>query len=354
MNSIERLYVKEFIVVLLTITSILSAVMGVFEIIDKLEKLTRFNPGAGLLLEYWLCVVPKYLKYLLPMAALISTLLVFGQASRYNELTAVKSFGMPVKKLFTPFIVIGLLLSLMDFVVDSYVASPGNAKANNILYRIKNKRDRFLFKTGDIWFMENPGTIVNAEIFVPEAKLFKNIKIFVFKNGRLAEMLTASDCKWERGVWVVSGLVKYDLGRLAISRPGTLKVDEIGGLKVYDDSVLLSDEMSFSELYRYSEGLKRAGYNNQKVMVDFHSKIAYPLTCMVMMLMGIVISSRLSIGSGTMSVAIAIAVGLFYWIVFAMAISLGYSAIVPAFVATWSVPAAFTTFGLYLYRKIPQ
>ncbi|MBF0537315.1 MAG: LptF/LptG family permease [Nitrospirae bacterium] len=354
MTIIERYYIKECLIVYLTIIVGLTALAGIFEVIDKYDKLMKYEPAYTQILLYWFYTAPKYVKYLLPMATLIGTMLVFGQATRFNELIAIKSTGTSMKRLFMPFIIISVLLAAIDFSIDSFLASPFNFKANNLLYRLRHNSDRILFKTNDIWFLENNNTIVNIGQYFPDKRVIKDITVFVVDNGRLTQMYIAGTSQHNSNKWVLSNVTFYDLVKMTISRVNDISVDKINALSIYDENVSISDEMSFFDLINYNRHLKSSGYDNQKTMVDLHAKLSYPFTAIVMMLVAIAIVTRLKMGSGTISVGIAITIGLVYWICFALSLSMGYSGMIPAFIAPWIVPATFVLAGAYLFQKMPH
>ncbi|MBF0317815.1 MAG: LptF/LptG family permease [Nitrospirae bacterium] len=354
MTIIERYYVKECLIVYLALIVGLTALAGTFEVIDKYDKLMKYEPRYTEILLYWMYTTPKYVKYLLPMATLIGTLLVFGQAMRFNELIAIKSTGTSMKRIFMPFIVISMVLAAMDFSIDSFLASPFNFKANNLLYRLKHNHDRTLFKTNNIWFLEKSDTIVNISRYFPDKGVIKDITVFVVDKDRLTRMYTAGTSLYNGSRWVLSDVTFYDLVNMTISRANDISVDKINALSIYDETVSISDEMSFFDLISYNQHLKNSGYDNQKTLVNLHAKLSYPFTVIVMMLVAIAIVTRLKMGSGTISVGIAIAISLVYWICFALSLSMGYSGMIPAFIASWLVPVAFITVGMYLFQKMPH
>ncbi|MBF0459611.1 MAG: LptF/LptG family permease [Nitrospirae bacterium] len=354
MNIIVRHYTKNMLLHVLVISVGFALVMGTFEVIDKLDKLVKFSPSFNDMAIFWVYITPKYFKYLLPMSVLMATLMVFGQASRYNELIAYKAAGGRIKKLFIPFIVIAIMLSCVDFAVDEYVSSRFNLEANNLLYKIKNKRNRLVYKTTDIWFMEKKTMIVNANLYVPDQKTLYGVTAFITEDDGITEIIKGKVCAWDGKRWVIHDGTRYSLEKLSTEPFTAVPLGDFSAINVYEDNELIADEMPFSELYKYNERLKTAGYNNQKSLVDMYAKLAYPFTCLVMMLLGVAISSRFKMGSGLINAGIAIVISLLYWIAYAMAISFGYSGMFGALFAPWIIPLIFSAAGFFMYVKMPE
>ncbi len=354
MNIVVRHYIRGMLLHVLAISVGFAMVMGTFEVIDKLDKLVKFSPSFSDLAMFWAYITPKYFKYLLPMSILMATLMVFGQASRYNELIAYKAAGGRIKRLFIPFIVIAILLSAVDFAVDEYVSSRFNLEANNLLYKIKNNRNRLIYKTMDIWFMEKKNMIVNANFYLPEQKTLYFVTAFITKESGITEIIKGKLCVWDGKSWVIHDGTRYDLKKLVVEPFTAIPLGEFSAINIYEENEFIADEMPFSDLYSYNNRLKAAGYNNQKSLVDMYAKLAYPFTCVVMMLLGVAIASRFKMGSGLINAGIAILISLLYWIAYAMAISFGYSGMFPALMAPWVIPVLFAAAGIFMYAKMPE
>ena len=354
MTIIRRHYLGEFFKVLLALIAGLSLVMALFDLIDKMDELMKFKPASSDLFRYWLYSVPKYIKYLMPMSILFSALLVFGQAARHREIIAIKAAGGSLRSLFFPFVAAAVMFFAADFVFDEFVASPSTLKANNIYRRILGGRERATFKGGDMWFMENRDLIVNAESYLPEEGYMKNVSMFNFRDGKLVGMIKAAECRKKGEKWTLSGATRYDLEKPSAETLLKMELDEFKSLNLYDDEKLKTGELSFMELYAYYRELTAAGYNNVKVLVDMHSHLSYPFTCIFTMLTGLAISARYRMGGGLLNIGIAVAICLVYWLLYSMTVSLGYSGILPAATAAWITPLGLGLGAVYFYRTIPQ
>ena len=121
MKIIQRYYIREF----LKILSIMAFGMAlIFSIIDLIDKVDDFMPGRISfiqLFQYVALNLPKYLYYLLPMSLLICSLFIFSQASRYRELTIIKTTGGKLKRLLSPFVFMGIFFSLFGFIIGEVI-----------------------------------------------------------------------------------------------------------------------------------------------------------------------------------------------------------------------------------------
>ncbi len=354
MKLLQRLLIKDFTFALILVTVGLSTAMGLFELIDKIDDLMKTNPSVTTLSIYLLYATPKFIKYLLPQAILICSFIVFGQYAKNNEIIALKASGAKLKVMFLPFIVLSLLLTFADFVVAEFIAAPLTVKANDMFYLIVKGQARLKITKGDIWFMEDKGMLVNAQIYEPQKKEMKGLNIFYFDNNQLTSMIKAKRCFFDNSKWVLEDIKKYDLKNLTITSLNKDTLKEFKSLNIHENSQIVTDEMSFFEIYHYNKQLIEAGYENQKIAVDMYAKLSYPLTCVFTMLIGIFFSTRYKIGGNIINAAVAITISLFYWITYTMSLSLGYSGVLNAQLAAFIVPIVFSATAFTLYLKIHE
>jgi len=103
---ITRKIVLSFILTLVVFTFVLF--MGnIVRIVDLIVQ--KIDPT--LILKYFLYVMPYLLAYSIPMSLLTAVVLIYGRLSADNEITAMRSSGLGMWKIFMPGIIIAILLS---------------------------------------------------------------------------------------------------------------------------------------------------------------------------------------------------------------------------------------------------
>jgi lipopolysaccharide export system permease protein len=110
------------------------------------------------------------------------------------------------------------------------------------------------------------------------------------------------------------------------------------------------EELSFSQLRDRIDSLTRKGIDASHYLVDLHLKLALPFASALLALVAVPIGGRLRrhpsvaaiIGLGT-------AVGFCYWVVLALAMSLGQSGAIPPLPAAWVANAIYALLGAVLF-----
>ena len=85
-------------------------------------------------------------------------------------------------------------------------------------------------------------------------------------------------------------------------------------LKDLKKVVKRSEAMSFRELYRYVQKVETEGYDATAYRVDLHAKLAFPVVCVIMSMVGIGIAARGRLTKGLpASIALGIGTALSQW-----------------------------------------
>lgn len=377
MKSILRLYyLKEFFGLFAVIALGLALISGLIDLIDKIDDFITHNPPVESLLLYTALNVPRYLVYLMPMAALLSGLFVFGQAGKRKETLAIKAAGGSIKSLLTPFVYSGVLLCFAGLLISEFVVPDFSAMAHD-LRDMMTKRDRIVaFKGGTAWLRVRE-YVVKIDLYLPDRGVIKGVSIMKIVDDMLIERIEAESGEWQPaweagtsrverrlespgtgrsagGGWYLKGVTLYDLRTGKTTEFKEMESDIIDSPEIIGRSARKPEEMNVRELFAYSKRLKEAGIRNTKLVIDIHSRLSYPLINLIMVVAGISLAARERIKGGLVTAATGIAIGLLYWLGFTASLSMGYTGILPPVLAAWLVPMLFGGGALYLFRVIPE
>ena len=108
------------------------------------------------------------------------------------------------------------------------------------------------------------------------------------------------------------------------------------------------DEMNFFELGEYVGRLRASGARVSNYLVDLHLKLAFPLICLVVVLIGGALATRLRMQSAALGFGLSIAISFVYYGVMRAGQALGHYGALPPYVAAWMGDAVFGTIGLFM------
>jgi len=351
MRLLRRYYIKIFLTLYLIISIGLSMMMSGLDLIEKIDELLPLGVTFTNILLYGLYGIPRYLSYVMPFAGLISGLYTLGQASKKKEIISIMAGGGRIKSLLLPFIVIGIMTSLISFALSEFLVPEATISAKKIR-RVGRPKGSF-FKEGTIWLRAKDGSIVRMGLYLPEKDSAKKISIFRLKETGLAERIEAETAIYSGGRWLLQNTISYDIEEATIKKSPSLEFPHIEPPTFLEEDVRSPDEMGILELKNYLKKLRQAGLKNLKLEVDMQAKLSYPLINLFMLIIGISFSVRRGLG-GLLAGAAGISISLLYWIGFTVALSLGYAGVIPPQASAWLMPTAFCTIAIYLFLKIPE
>lgn len=359
MLKIQRRYLKEFTKLLFLLSLGLSLIFSILELLEKLDEFLPNKPSLDSLLLFTFFNFPKYLLYLLPAALLICSLFIFSQASRNRELTAIKAIGGKLKTILYPFITLGIFVSFFAFIIGEIIVPNFSKRSNKLRYTLKKDQHKIAFHKGTIWLRGEDKSLIRIKLYIPEKNFAQGVSIFVLNEDTLIKRIEAREARWKgvqntEGSWLLRNVTIYDIQNDKVHKISDMEYPHLGSPDLFAEGIKKPEEMGIFELYDYIERLKKSGFRNTKLSVDFNSKISYPFINLFMVLLGIALSLRSNFGGGLFAAGLGLLISSLYWVIYTMTLSMGYAGIVPPIIAAWFMPVVFGGISLYLFKKIPE
>lgn len=373
MLIIQRLYIKEFLKVLTILGGGISVVFSIIGLIDKIDDFMPHSPSFGLLLKYTFFSIPRYTHYLLPMAILLSSLFIFSQAIKRKEIVAIKAAAGKMKTMLSPFVAIGVILTLFAFILGEIIVPVTSKKIHAIKNKITKKEKGVTFKEGTLYMRGKDGSIVRISLYLPDRNISRGVSIFKFDAEGLKERIDAEGAEWEGSAWKLKNITLYEIEKGKTTAIKEMVYPAIESPKIFQEDMWKVEEMTMLELVKYQRRLGEAGFKNIKLIVDISSRLSYPLINLFMLLLGISLSiggdfaeQRLlkliasqkikegAVGSGIIAAGLGLMISVIYWFGYSLFLSLGYAGTLPPIVAPWIVPIMFAGVSVYLYSQIPE
>ncbi|MEJ6734864.1 MAG: LptF/LptG family permease [Flavobacteriales bacterium] len=90
----------------------------------------------------------RFVPLALPISILLSSIMTFGNIGEKNELLAIKSAGISLKKCMYPLGILIIFLGISSFLFSNYVMPIANLKAGTLLYDIRKQKPALNIKEG--------------------------------------------------------------------------------------------------------------------------------------------------------------------------------------------------------------
>ena len=345
-------------------TMCFSGLMTIYLVIDFFEKVRRFlRYDASWLdvLTYFFLKAPAISFQIAPLAILMATLLTFGLLSRGHEITAMRSCGISLVWITSPFLAFAVGISLVLLLFSSTIIPLAGSKSEEIrTTRIEKKLPAAAVTLKQPWTRVGAGGLMHVTSVSVSGELLGDVRLFHFTpNFQLAEVTEADEARYHDSLWTLHQ------GRYRrFSLDGTMSTTEFDRQPIRltlipDDFTTWlagdSELMTFHDIRAYSRRRQQHGSQAARLTTDYYSRIAFPFVTIIMVLVGIALSLRRSGtrgGSMAMGIGQALAIGFCYWTTHSIAIALGRGGVLTPFIAAWMANTLFMSFGLYLMFKV--
>jgi lipopolysaccharide export system permease protein len=333
----------------------------VIDFFEKVRRFLRYESGLVPILTYFALKIPSISFQVAPFAILVSTLLTLGLLARSNEITAMRSCGISLLWMSSPFLLFASAVSLVLLTFSSIIIPLASEKAEEVrMIQIEQKPAPVTILAAQPWARVSANALMKIGEIDATGMTVRGVRIFYFRPPFQLERITEA----EEGRYTPTGWIllnghhrRFLEGDTAELVPFTEQLIKIPLIPDDFSSSLIgnSDTMTFREIRNYLGRFRHEGFSFTRLLTDYYGRVAFPLVTVVMVVVGIALSLRRSgVRGGSMAVGIgqAFIVGFCYWTTHSVAIALGRGGALAPMLAGWMANALFLSFGLYLLLKV--
>lgn len=355
---LDRLVLSDLTRFFLFILGGFSALILIITLFQLLDYITRNNIDWAIVANYLLFLLPWIVNSVAPMAALVAVMVTFGILHKTSQVVALKASGLSIFRLAAPALVASILLSVFVFVNQDYILPFTNRRQNNLRYQIRKGQEppQTFYQTTNKWIFGTESRIFNYAYFTPSNDSFARLNVLDLSREPfgIKRRFYAQRAWWDGTTeeWVLEkgwerrfeadrpvAFEPFEQRRVVLAEhPEYFKKESVG-----------SSSMTLAELRRAINDLSRSGFDVLDLRIALQNKIAFPLTCLVMVMVGLPFSFSVGKRGALYGVAIGIGIGLTYWGLTGLFEQMGRYEILPPMLAAWGPNLLFGAGGLYLF-----
>ena len=356
MKILRRYYLKEFFKFFVMVLLGLTAISVIAEFFDKASEFYAEKPPIHLVIQYLLLQTPRVILYILPFASLFSVLMTIGMASKWQETVIIRASGSSTKRLFSFFLVLGVIISLVALLLGETVVPAATKKASWIRkVEILKQSPKIVHRKEALWLMGQDSSLIRISGFVEDGNRVLKTSIFTFTPSfGLDKRIEADGAEWAGEAWNLNNVKVFDIRNNITKEYDSQMTNLLEEPKIFRDEMKKPKEMNFLELHAYYSRLQKAGFKNLKYLVRLYEKLAYPAINFVMILFGIALALNSNWGGGIRAAGLGIIISIVYWLSYSVSISLGNTGILQPWLAPWVSPVFFGIVGGIMYSKINE
>ncbi|MBI3654520.1 MAG: LptF/LptG family permease [Acidobacteria bacterium] len=355
---VDRLVISDLLRFFVYIVSGFSVLFIIITLFQLLKSITKHNIEWLVVINYLFFLLPLIANYTTPLAALVAVMITFGVLQKTSQVVALKASGLSIFRLATPAIFISLFLAGLIFLNQDYIMPFTNPRQNNLRALIRSGQEpaQTFYQTTNQWLYGVDSRIFNYAYFNPSTNTFADLNVIDLAKEPfgIRRRLYARRAVWDaqQRAWVMKEgwERKFDGDKLLAYEAFKERLVQLEEQPDYfHRDFRNSQSLTFAELRQKIGELSRAGFDVLDLKIALQSKIAFPLTCLIMVLVGLPFSFSVGKRGALYGVAIGIAIGLAYWGTIGLFEQMGRYEILPPVLAAWGPNLLFGTGGIYLF-----
>jgi lipopolysaccharide export system permease protein len=300
MNLMER-YIAGTVLraTLLTLLTVLGLLVF-FEFIDAMEDVGQGDFGLLTAIIIAASAAPRFAFDVLPVAALLGSLLGLGSLASHGELGAMRAAGMSLRGIVLAVIKAGILLLAGVFVIGDVLTPAAEQYAQRLKADTLSEQVSLTSQYG-VWARDGLG-FINVRRIAPGGRL-EDVYIYDMSSiGELQLATHAASAEYVDQEWTLRGVRESQLSEnhvLARTAPETRRAALIDPVLI-EVSVMEPAMLPIWELRQYIDYLQENGQSSTAYEVEFWNKVFTPFSILVMLFLAVpvVLGSLRSVSIG--------------------------------------------------------
>lgn len=307
--------------------------------------------------------IPILIPLTLPPGVALASAWAVNRLARDSEITAIRMAGVPLRRLFLPIIVLGLLATAASFLVGDRVVPP----AWREFQKTQSQMFSYALQASPAMAANKVFTFQDYSFHINEIRKDANgranrlrlMGLTIYQNPAQASgfptLITAKSADYDRDVWTLydahvmtfdsEGLVKLEF-RTQPGKPMTLNLQvPLESLTQTAGGTL--DDQTMAQLGAQMAALARTGQDNTFVAYNYYFKLGLPFLCFSFALCAPPLALRFARAGAYIGIFLSIVMVWVAWNTLLLTKILGLAGKMPPSLAAWSPALLFAVLGIY-------
>ena len=323
--------------------------------VDFAEKIDKFRenevPG-DLIISYYIDFIWYFGSQLYPVFLFLAVIFFTSRLANNTEITAILSSGLSFQRFTKPFFISASIIVSFALFSGMFIVPKSNLKFNEFVSEyVKTEEKR---NTSRLFKQINDNEYIYVSSYDPRRKRGINFTLENFDGNELKHKISATTIRWDDSIFRLTNYVKRTIiDDQEILKKVTRK-DTILDFDIDDLAPLnyVAETLNFFELNELIRYERRAGSPliNSHLLVR-HKRYTIPLSCFILTLIAISVSSFKKRGGTGANLAIGVSLGfLFIFLDKIFSVLVIKSNFSPS-LASWGILIVFLTIALFLLKK---
>ncbi|MDD5555907.1 MAG: LptF/LptG family permease [bacterium] len=355
MKTIDRYLVREFLVPCGYCLAAFLLVYIIYDLSAHLDEYISHQIPLRLLGNYYLVQMPLVLVNIIPLSILLAIVYCLGMLARHNEITAMRASGISIYRIMLPFIGLGVCFTLLLAWLNENFAPEAYARSERLIEEYGRRAGREALQP--LAFFNPIEQRTWSAQWVPGGDSLYDVSVRSLMSRQVTDKVSAKKASYLDGEWwFFDGSIQYYDGRGRLrSREEPFTKRRLPFKEKPDDFVSSQKDsisMSSRELSRNMAFYPPDSEIYRRKLVDLRHKTARPFVGLTIVLIAVPLAMRASRGGAAGSAGLSIALGISYYVVEVIGLSMGRGGMVPPCAGAWLPNVLFGAIGIALIARI--
>ncbi|MFH1037288.1 MAG: LptF/LptG family permease [PVC group bacterium] len=356
MRILDRYILRKFFVpfVYCMVSFIMLFIIG--DLFENLEDFIQTSRWFVVIVRYYLLFIPSTTGYITAIAILLALLSSLGLLNKHNEISAMRSAGISIYRVAAPLLLATFLISLGVLYINEKIV-PRTLRESQLLKKLQAGVNFEEVLTNVTYLNRSTNQAFYFESFRPGKNSGQGVTIHDLRaDGKPYRRISAREAAWlDDRWWLFDGVIyTYPLHDIPIKKELT---KEAFDFEVRPADLLQSKkELSYLGYLDLKESLDRkAGFPAvilRPILVELHQKLALPLSCLIMGLLGLTFGMRVGRGGILAGVGISLALSFLYYALYSITGALGNQGYLAPWLVAWAANIVFGAIGLFFFLRL--
>lgn len=332
---------------------------------ENLNTFTKSQASTWIIIKYLVLRIPYWTMKIVPVATLLAVLFALGELINTGEWKAGLAGGYHPGKMVLPLILCSAIVAAGSFILQESLVSFLQSKAMRIYHRdIKGRSDWKDLKVGDVTLSAGKDRFISARIFDVKEGIMQRVVLDIHERKFLAFQIDALSARWDGpGTrWIFTNGVERRFTPSSSSPGDRGKVLERSfktwhsDIKIPPRDLIMGaadmDDLTIREALSRIQRLKKIGASTLRERVAVQSKLAFPLSNIVMCILGIPFALGFRQSNRMFCFGLSLGIAFLFWWVMSISQTAGESGALAPAIAAWGPLAVFGAAGGYGLKKV--
>lgn len=376
MKILDKYILKTLLSTFFFVVLILLAVITVIDLTEKMDKFAKAGVTSGQITSYYLDYISWIASFITPITMFIATVYVCARMAGHTEVVAILSSGVSFRRFLLPFLAGAALIGSVSFFLNGWIIPDSNK--SRLEFEVQHIKSKYYFDKRNIHIQVAPEVYLYLQSYNNNSNTGYHFSLERFRDNRLIEKLTASRIEWDstKQKWTLRDYkirkidrvfettsqpeTKFADPKMALSRDSLLSGSSLDTAlvihpKEFESDYRKYDGMTMDELNDYIRTLKARGTTGVEVYeVEKYTRYSAPFTILILVFMGVIVSSRKSRGGTGVQIALGFVLSFIFILFFTLFRTFAEAGSMPPQISVWIPNIIFGIISLAMYKYVPR